>query len=98
MPRRKPKKEWHLYSAVAITSTVTFIGASYFTGTSQVIGCAFAGIVGMFLFASNNWKMQDTKIHIWSVIISITIFIFIIGFNLLINSKKHFQIPEIKDK
>jgi len=68
---RKPKKEWHIFSALAVTCAITFIGAQYFTGTLQVIGAAFGPIVGTYFFTSTNWKNKPGAVHLWIVLIAL---------------------------
>lgn len=75
MNKKKIKYEWHLYSAVAITGAVTFCGINYSTGTPQVLGGAFGAIVGTFFFSSKMWKNQPMSVHVWSIVISCSIFI-----------------------
>ena len=67
----KWKNEWHLYSAVGILATITFIVIQFTDGTPKDIGLAFSGLVGLFLFASESWKSVSIEIHQWTVIFSL---------------------------
>lgn len=77
--QKKTKREWHLYSALTITSILAFIGIQFFSGTPQVIGTAFSALIGTFLFASTEWKNQPIKVHVWLVAIPCFLFLLIVG-------------------
>lgn len=84
----KWEHEWYLYSAVAITSSLTFLVLQFSNGMPQTIGIAFSAIVATFLFASNSWKTLPKEIHQWSIFFSVVV-TFLAGFVLyIINNKK----------
>lgn len=88
---KKSKREWHLYSALAVTAILTFVGINFFTGTPQMLGAAFAALVGTYLFVSTEWKSQPVAVHMWVVIISsVAMVIVVVGFAVL-NSLKLFS-------
>lgn len=67
------KHEWHLYSAVAITASITFIVVQISTGTPQVVGAAFSALVGTFLFTSESWKSVSPTVHQWGIFFAIAL-------------------------
>jgi hypothetical protein len=74
----KWKHEWHLYSAFCIVGSLTFIVINISSGTAQVLGIAFSGLIGTFLFTSKSWKNLSQMIHCWSIgitILAVLIFI-----------------------
>lgn len=87
MKRLNWKHEWHLYSAVAIVASLTFLVIQFYSGTSQSIGMAFSALVGTFLFTSDSWKKLPTEIHQWSILLSLLVTV-LVGFVLcFINNK-----------
>lgn len=84
MEDREPAKEWHLFSAMAVTCAIVFICVQYFTGTPQIIGVALGPVVGTYFFSSANWKNQPSTLHVWMIWISV---VAIIGPAILVKLK-----------
>lgn len=92
MAKNRPTKkapvarEWHLYSASAVTASLGFIvGVSTPTGsTPQTVGLIFVGVVATFLMTSSEWKHNvSITIHQWVIAVSILavcIYLIIFGF------------------
>ena len=82
------KHEWHLYSAVALASAVTFIGIKSSTGTDQVLAAGFATIFGAFLFAHKGWQKAHVVVHQWAIFISVLVLFGYIAISAYINRKR----------
>ena len=87
------KHEWHLYSAVAITAALTFIVIEISSGKTQTVGVSFSGLVGVYFFASENWKNATESIHKWVILFSIIAALIVSGFLYYFNHKnqEHYE-------
>lgn len=84
----KWEHEWHYYSAITITASLTFLVIQFSTGTPQAIGVAFSALVATFLFSSDSWKALPVEIHQWNIFFSLTVSL-LAGFVLyLLNDRK----------
>jgi len=81
------KHEWPLYSAVAITATLTFIAIETSTGRTQAVGISFSSLVGIYCLASENWKNATEATHKWIVLLSIIATLIVSGFLYYFNHK-----------
>ena len=86
------EREWHIFSSLCITCALIFLVVTMSSGTSQIIGASMAPVVGGAFALSNNWKNQDTRVHISAMIISIIsvlIFAIFIKVNEISNPKNN---------
>lgn len=90
MKIKKWKHEWYLYSAASIVASLSFISINVANGRAQVMGLAFSTIVGLFLFASKNWKESSIEVHKFSIMLSIIVVLIVSGIKLL-NKKEHYE-------
>lgn len=69
---KKKKREWWLYSALAVLSVLTFVSicSTSAGSTEQVIAGAFSALVGMFLFVSQQWKEMNEQFHMSMVLVA----------------------------